>query len=799
MVARKIAAVATVVVLVLSLLACGGPEEKKARFYTKAKELYEKGDYVKARLEVKNAIQIDPKYADGYHLLGLIDLKDGNLKGAFGAFSKAAELNPELSAAHVEIGKLLLATGAPDKALEKAQAVLVREPANHDALMLKGSIYMAQKKPREAAAIFAELLQKGEKKPETYLLLAIAYSQSENAALAEKTLADGIAAHPGYAPLHLGLAQLYRGLKQPDKVKAELQKVIQLEPDKAIHKFNLANFLWEEGRQAAAIDLIADTVAADAANEGTCEMAARFYITRNQLYEAAKILDKGVEKIPASFKLRILLAEVFMNQGNPARAIDTLEKCLTLSKDPGDPGIVQAKTALARVHLRLRQAARAETYANQVLEANPKSVEGHLAKGDIFMIKGEGRNAVAEFRTVVGEQPQFIAGYIRLASAHVLDRDFELALQTLQNGLKQDPRSKETLQALARVYILKKDMPAAEEQLRRIVDMDPGDMAARANLGDFLAAGGRSGQAEEAYRGIVQRAPQSPLGYLKLSRLYRVQNKPRETLAQLEEGYRQNQVSAELLTELVQTHIQQKKHGAAVGVCTKRIEDNPRDVFAFNLLGWVYTDMKNYQEAEVALKKAVEMQPLWPAPHTNLANLYLIQGRKKEAIEKLQAGINANPKDSSAYLALALLYERDKDYPGAMQVYERALKENPGFWFAANNLAFLIAETNASKTELQRAKTLVEEALKARPNEPPLLDTLGWVYYRMGDAQQARSLIEQALAGSPEEGALNYHMGAVLLKLGQKDEAREKLEKSTAGAGDYPGKADAARLLKELS
>ncbi|MBI5577860.1 MAG: tetratricopeptide repeat protein [Deltaproteobacteria bacterium] len=797
--ARKIAAAVTVLVLVLSLAACGGPEEKKARFLAKAKELYSKGDYVKARLEVKNAIQIDPKYAEGYHLLGLIEEKDGNLKGAFGAFSKAIELNPELTAAHVEMGKLLLVSGAPDKAFEKAQAALARQPANSDALMLKGSILMAQKKPRDAAAIFEGLLQKGEKKPETYLLLAMAYSQSENPSQAEKTLAEGIAAYPGYAPLHLGLAQFYSGLKQPDKVKSELQKVIQLEPDKAIHKFNLANFLWEEGRQAAAIDLITETVATDAANEGTCEMAARFFISKKQLYEAAKILDKGVEKIPASFKLRILLADVFLNQGNPSKAIETLEKCLSLSKDPGDPGIIQAKTALTRVHLLLRQTARAEAYVNQVLEANPKSVEGHLAKGDIYMVKGEGQNAVAEFRTVVGEQPQFIAGYIRLASAHVLNRELDLAVQILQNSLKLDPKSKETLQALSRVYGLKKDMTAAEEQLRRIVDMDAGDMAARANLGDFLAASGKTAQAEAAYRTIVQHAPQSPLGYLKLSRLYRMQNKPRETLAQLEEGYRQNQVSAELLTELVQTYIQQKKHGAGVAVCTKRIEDNPRDIFAYNLLGWVYTDMKNYQEAEAALKKAVEMQPLWPAPHTNLANLYLLQGRKQEAIEKLQAGIDANPKDASGYLTLALLFERDKDYTNAMQVYERALKENPGFWFASNNLAFLMAETNASKSGLQRAKMLVEEALKARPNEASLLDTLGWVYFRMGDTQQARSLIEQALAASPEEGVLNYHMGAVLAKLGQKDEAREKLEKSMAGAGDYPGKADAARLLKELS
>ena len=799
MASRKITPVLTVLVLALILAACGGPEEKKAKFYSKARELYARGDYVKARLEVKNAIQIDPKFAEGYLLLGLVEQKDGNLRGAFGAFTKAVELNPELNAAHVELGKLLLLSGAADKALEKAQAVLAREPGNGEALMLQGSVFMAQKKPGDAAAIFEGLLQKGEKKPEVYLMLASAYSQDGNTSRAEKAFAEGIAAHPGFAPLHLGLAKFYNDLKQPSKAESELKKVIELEPDKAVYKLNLASFLWEEGRQAAAIDLIADTVAADPSNEGTCELAARFYISKSQLFEAARILDRGIEKNPGSFRLRILLADVYLNQNNPAKALETLEKCLTLSKDEADPGIIQAKSALARVHLMLRQTAKAEIYVNQVLEANPKSVDGHLVRGDIFLTKGEGQGAVAEFRTVVGEQPQFIPGHVRLATAHALNREFDLAVQTLQNALKLDPKSREALQTLARVYAAKKDMPAAEEQLRRIVDSDPADIVARANLGDFLAANRKSAAAEDAYRAIVQRAPQAPLGYLKLSRLYRSQNKPRETLAQLEEGYRQNQVSAELLTELVQTQIQQKKHGAAISVCTKRIEDNPRDIFAYNLLGWVYTDMKNYQEAEAALKKAIELQPLWPAPHTNLANLYLLQGRKKEAADGLQAAISANPKDSSAYLSLALLFERDKDYPNAMQVYERALKENPGFWFAANNLAFLIAETNTAKTGLERAKTLVEEALKQRPNEPALLDTLGWVYFRMGDNPQARSLIEQALAASPEEGVLNYHLGAVLLKLGQKEEARERLEKALAGEGDYPGRADAARLLKELS
>jgi tetratricopeptide (TPR) repeat protein len=221
-------------------------------------------------------------------------------------------------------------------------------------------------------------------------------------------------------------------------------------------------------------------------------------------------------------------------------------------------------------------------------------------------------------------------------------------------------------------------------------------------------------------------------------------------------------------------------------------------VFALNLLGWVYTDMKNYHEAEGALKKAIEMQPLWPAPHTNLANLYLLQGRKAEAAANFEAAINANPRDPAGYLSLALLYERDKDFGNAMKIYERALKENPSFWFAANNLAFLLAETSAKKEDLSRAKALAEEAIKQRPNEAAIIDTLGWVYFRMGDYVQARGLIEQALAASPEADVLNYHMAAALMKLGQKDAAGEKLKKALNGKDDYPGRREAERMLKEL-
>jgi len=67
------------------------------KFYNKGKALYEKGDFVKAELEFKNAVQIDPKFADGHYMLGMVSLRKGNIRGAYGAFSKAVELSPATS------------------------------------------------------------------------------------------------------------------------------------------------------------------------------------------------------------------------------------------------------------------------------------------------------------------------------------------------------------------------------------------------------------------------------------------------------------------------------------------------------------------------------------------------------------------------------------------------------------------------------------------------------------------------------------------------------------------------------
>ena len=112
----------------------------------------------------------------------------------------------------------------------------------------------------------------------------------------------------------------------------------------------------------------------------------------------------------------------------------------------------------------------------------------------------------------------------------------------------------------------------------------------------------------------------------------------------------------------------------------------------------------------------------------------LVQGKKDEAISGLEAAIKANPENLAAYLSIAQIYVQGKDYKKAMETYERVLARKPDLWVAANDLAFLMADTGG---DLDKAMGFAQKALTQRPEEPSVLDTVGWIYYKKGDSAKA--------------------------------------------------------------
>src|SRR5208283_65489 len=190
----------------------------------------EKGDYVKAKLEFKNAAQIDPKFADAFYMLGLTALRVGDLNEAYGSLSKAVDLQPNNVKVRVELARVLVQGRAFDKALEAADIALKAEPANEQALIVKAAAFLAKKEGEKAQGLMEDLIGKGSKNADAFLIMSAAFVQKNDLHGAEQALNRGIKANPQSLMLNLSLADVYVRSKRTEDAVAAMQHVITLDP-----------------------------------------------------------------------------------------------------------------------------------------------------------------------------------------------------------------------------------------------------------------------------------------------------------------------------------------------------------------------------------------------------------------------------------------------------------------------------------------------------------------------------------------------------------------------------------------
>jgi tetratricopeptide (TPR) repeat protein len=146
-------------------------------------------------------------------------------------------------------------------------------------------------------------------------------------------------------------------------------------------------------------------------------------------------------------------------------------------------------------------------------------------------------------------------------------------------------------------------------------------------------------------------------------------------------------------------------------------------------------------------------------------------------------------------MALGMIYEMKKQPDMAITHYRKALEANPNFAPAANNLAFQLAEKGA---DLNEALSLAQKAKEKFPEDPSLMDTLGWVYYKKGLYDSAIVELSDALEKLPDNPDVNYHLGMAYYKKGEVENARATLRKALEEKPNYEKADEVKALLTEL-
>ena len=140
----------------------------------------------------------------------------------------------------------------------------------------------------------------------------------------------------------------------------------------------------------------------------------------------------------------------------------------------------------------------------------------------------------------------------------------------------------------------------------------------------------------------------------------------------------------------------------------------------------------------------------------------------REAFDLLGQALQKTPDQPDLLYDLALTAEKLDRFDVLESSLKRLIQVKPDHAHAYNALGYSFAERNV---RLPEAKQLIEKALEISPGDLFIVDSLGWVLYRMGDLKSAAAQLRRAWEGRPD-GEIGAHLGEVLWELGQRDEAR---------------------------
>jgi tetratricopeptide (TPR) repeat protein len=368
-------------------------------------------------------------------------------------------------------------------------------------------------------------------------------------------------------------------------------------------------------------------------------------------------------------------------------------------------------------------------------------METHVVLAQSALARNDKAAAKREAQAALQLKPDSEIAALTLAQ---VSEDEGGAMKVLKDFLATHPDAREVRAAYARLLVNEKQYDAARQEFLTLDKAQPDNPGTLYALGILSMQMNDRTAAEKYFSRFVDLMDKAPEDERDPSKAVMI-------LSQIAEERGDYKAAADWLDRL-DSEDPKVQFGAALR--RAQLTAKQGDVAgARKLLGTLKTDDKT-EQAQIVL---VEAQILRDA------------GQPKDAFQLMEQGVKRFPDNMDFLYDYALMAEK----MGKTAVMEKSLRKviakSPDNMQAYNALGYSLADRNI---RLKEAYQLISKALKMAPADPFILDSMGWVNYRMGKLDEAENHLRKAytLRSDPE---IAVHLGEVLWKKGQKDDARK--------------------------
>ena len=786
---------AMVGILMIGLVGCGGPEERKAKYRLRAQEYFEQGNYPKARVALRNVLKIDPKDAEAYFLYAQVEEKEKNWRNAVAGYQQVVELNPEHERALIKLGKYYLEARAIDMIGQVTDRVLAKNPKHVGAQALKIAATAVSGQLEEATVKAEQLIADAPTEVDAVLLMASLYTAQQHGSQALPVLQRGLEAHPDNLELLDAQAMTYVRQGQPAEAEAILQRIVSLEPKTLDHRLRLVAFFDQQRQYERAEMILREAIQIDPESEERRLAMADYIAKRRGINEVETSLQQARKDLPHSVKLQFALGTLYEMTQRAEQARATYE---SIRNDfHGKPEGLEAQVKLASLDWAAGKEEVAEHQIQDILKENPRSADALFLRGKIALQRGNGKDALQDFRSVLKDQPEAAEVQLLLGRAYLMTGETVLARESLEKSAALKPLLTDAQLLLAGLDATGGKLREARQRLDSLVARDPGNLTLLGMLFQLQMQEKEWDGMQETLARLRTAGADRMKADLAEGHVAVTQQQWDKADAAYRRAITQQPQAAEPLLALVQLGVRRGQTQQTQATLETLVAEQPTHPYAAGFLGEVLLMKGNSAAAIPQFELATTLNPKWTTPWIHLARYSYAKQQVEAGDTLLKKALEASPDNEQLRLMLAASLEARDRVDEAIVQYESVLKHHPKSLLAANNLASMLIDRKGDPDSLQRALALSRDFEAQAPN-PYLLDTLGWAHLKLGHHQDALRLVKQAIATAQDHPVLNYHLGVIYARSGEKKEARAHLSQALQAKQTFPWTEEAKAMLARL-
>ncbi len=440
-----------------------------------------------------------------------------------------------------------------------------------------------------------------------------------------------------------------------------------------------------------------------------------------------------------------------------------------------------------------------------------------------YFRRNDYKKAAEVLEGALQQDPSSHVNWMLLAVAYRADKQWENASKAAEKAIHLDPLKFPPYEVLFDVAVEHQDLPGARRVLDRAAKQKSEDDHFWMRLADLsLALSARdpslkidSAAIMQFYDKALALQPDDASILVRVAD-YCVMNQNLAKAIELYQKVLDSDPNAEnIRLKLALSHVAQGDKRNAIAILEELVKREPLRYQIFTLIGELYEESKDFDLALHNYRLSLSVNPDQLPPHLKIVLLQMKAGRPKEALAQLDEAREKFPNTPQISYFYGLVYGDLKDYPRALENFEEAyrlaLVSNPDlldavfrFYYGAalertghfdaaveqfrkaielksdyadayNYLGFMYAEKNIN---LNEALDLVEKSLSYEPNNGAFLDSLGWVYYRMGRFEDALLQLQRATQLIKNDATVYEHLGDVYRQMGNSAGALQQYEKA---------------------